>query len=206
VDMRKAVIVSLVILLLSISLLVTVVNANPFFQKGDYNLITINSPQNATYKTNSLTLNFTSKNNFNPSYLSYCYVIDGNDSILKGNIWRSMLKVETRTINQVIISNDSLNIRNEPYPPYTEYLIEGQTALPLLTDGNHNITIYQGPNYETNGVYSPLINVSFIIDTKPISETNILEISNPFFLSILLLIIIVVIASLLLLYFKRKRD
>jgi hypothetical protein len=170
--MKKSFMAAIVASLILVSLMTGMqavggVRANPVYQKPSYDIVTVQFPQNTTYPLDTVSLNFTCKTNFNPSYLSYCYTLDGNGTILFGKVWSAMLKCEQRIVSETVISNDTPSFGSEPYPPYTDYLIEGTAALSSLSEGSHNLTIYRGPNYETAGAYyEPFCTVYFVIDTS----------------------------------------
>ena len=110
---------------------VNLAEANPNFLKGLYCNISIKSPQNGTYNTEPILLNFTVKNNYVSDAYFYFYLLDGQDR-------QSSVKVEEiHVIGQETISNDT-------YVPYTEYTLWGQAVLPSLTDGPHNLTVFMG--------------------------------------------------------------
>jgi hypothetical protein len=146
--------------------------ANPINQKAIYENVTIEYPQTIRYSSNDVSLNFTSQTNSRLtilplSYTSYCCTLDGSGEVLYGEVWARMLKTHQRIISQTVISNDTPSFRSEPYLPYTDYIIEIKTTLSSLRDGNHKITLYKGPNYEsTSAIYTPLCDAYFTINTS----------------------------------------
>lgn len=151
---RTAITLSLILALLIVVIVQSCnfVRANPVYPKPGYDIVSIQSPQNKTYNTDNIPLNFTCRTNFNPDYLAWCYTLDGNATILYGAVWNALLKIEQKVVGQVLISDDSPNPGLEPYPPYTEYTIECNSVLPTLAAGWHNVTVYRGPNYENLAV------------------------------------------------------
>lgn len=169
--MKKAitaiVISSVLISLFAAAQLVEVTVANPINQKAVYEIITMECPQNITYSSDSVSLVFKCQTNFVASYLAYCYTIDGVGTVLYGKVWAQMLKTEQSIISQTVISNDTPSFSTDPYLQYTDYVIEIKATLSSLRDGNHQITLYSGPNYEYSGaVYTPLCNAYFTINTS----------------------------------------
>ncbi len=143
------------------------VSANPVYQKPGYDEAWIESPQNKTYNPAAVSLSFIFITNFNPPYLSFCYTLDGTGEYLTGPIWEAMMKINQSVTSQRVISWDSPSYGSEPYRPYTEYVIEGYTTLPLLSDGAHNITVYRGPNYPAkNAGYESFGTVYFEVNSS----------------------------------------
>ena len=126
---------------------VSLVKANPFF-KDNYCDISIHSPQNITYGTGNIILDFTAKTKdyILPEY-DYFYSLDGED-------FQSSIKVE----DVQIVSEEE--IANESIVPYTETVLMGQAELPLLANGSHSIKVFSGHfvngkiNYVTADPYS----------------------------------------------------
>ena len=153
------------------------VKANPLYYKSSYEIISIQSPQNKTYNTNSLSLNFTSKTNLYPNMLVYHYTLDGNATILYGEISNKLLHVEQKVTNQIIESKDPFDLAYYYYyHPNTQYTIECNSVLPALSDGWHNITIYRGSNYHDGEnlsiYYKPYSAAYFKIDTSNSMSEN----------------------------------
>jgi hypothetical protein len=146
--------------------------ANPINQKAIYENVTIEYPQTIRYSSNDVSLNFTSQTNSRLtilplSYTSYCCTLDGSGEVLYGEVWARMLKTHQRIISQTVISNDTPSFRSEPYLPYTDYIIVIKVTLSSLRDGNHKITLYKGPNYESySAKYTPLCDAYFTINTS----------------------------------------
>jgi hypothetical protein len=126
---------------------VSLVKANPFF-KDNYCDISIHSPQNITYGTGNIILDFTAKTKdyILPEY-DYFYSLDGED-------FQSSIKVE----DVQIVSEEE--ITNESIVPYTETILMGQAELSLLANGAHSIKVFSGHfvngkiNYVTADPYS----------------------------------------------------
>jgi hypothetical protein len=162
--------------------LVSLTTADPLInQKPGYDIVSIHTPQNSTYYSNSnIYLNFTVRTNFHVSYLDWCYQLDGNATVLYGEVWSEMLKVEQRVIGQIVISDDFSGLGDEPYLPYTEYTIECNSVLPPLSDGLHNLTVYRGPNYQFRGAYyTPFSTVYFNVGTSPTETPSQEPASSP---------------------------
>jgi hypothetical protein len=120
--------------------IINLAEANPNLLKGLYCNISIQSPQNETYNTEPILLNFTVKNNYVSDAYLYFYLLDGQDR-------QSSVKVkEIQVIGQETISNDT-------YVPYTEYTLWGQAILPNLSDGPHNLTVFMGWVKEDGVIY-----------------------------------------------------
>ena len=141
-----AIIVGLVLLAVSM-LRVDLIKANPFF-KDNYCDISIRSPQNITYGTGSIILDFTARTkDYIPPEYDYFYSLDGED-------FQSSIKVE----DVQIVSEEE--ITNESIVPYTETILMGQAELPLLANGSHSIKVFSGHfvngkiNYVTAAPYS----------------------------------------------------
>jgi hypothetical protein len=111
--------------------MVNLAEANPDLLKGLYCNISVQSPQNGTYNTAPVLLNFTVKNNYVSGAYLYFYLLDGQDM-------QSSVKIEEiEIIGEETISNDT-------YVQYTEYTLKGQAVLSDLSDGPHNVTVFMG--------------------------------------------------------------
>jgi hypothetical protein len=96
---------------------VNLAEANPNFQIGIYNDISIQSPQNKTYNTENILLNFTAKTVEGYSAYSFFYILDGQSG-------QTSVKVEDiRVIGQKTISPDNSS--------YAEYTLWGQAVFPI---------------------------------------------------------------------------
>jgi len=214
--MKKTALALTIILALLIVAIVQICNfvrANPVYQKPGYDIVSIQSPQNKTYNTDLIPLNFTCRTDFYPNYLAWCYTLDGNATILYGAVWNTLLKVEQKLVGQVLISDDSPGPGYEPYPPYTEYIIECNSVLPPLSDGLHNVTVYRGPNYEFSGVYyTPYTTGYFQVDTSPSPSPSLQETETqqpepfPTTLVVASVAIVAFIGLGLLVYFKKRKH
>ena len=153
--------------------------ANPVYEKPGYDIVTFYSPQNQSFISApnvinlngatayfpwSINLHFTDETDYDFHYLSFCYTIDGNGSMLQGAIWNDLGQVDQTIIKQVDISNDTSG-GNGPFPTYTDYTYDCSATLPPLSDGMHNVTVYRGVNYVYNGAgYTPYGTVYFTVD------------------------------------------
>mgnify|MGYP005865047101 FL=1 len=150
--------------------------ANPEFMKGHYCNISIHSPQNMTYNTENILLNFTAKTQWNipPSYF-YFYNLDGQDM-------QSSVKIE----DVQIVGEE--NITDDTSIPYIETTLLGQVELSGLSNGPHSIRVFTG-QYLTNGtIYALHIDTSgtawFFVDTAGASPSSASSsISEPTFTS-----------------------
>jgi hypothetical protein len=111
--------------------------------------ISISSPSNMSFNTNSLPLNFT-VSHINPlaTEASACYSLDGKDNI-------TLSRGKESSIEKIV----------------TPYNLE----IGNLSDGLHNLTVYAEITYWHYGLSSVLSSVQFTIDTSPptISELSI---------------------------------
>jgi hypothetical protein len=145
--MKRTALTLAIILVLSLAALagIPVVNlagANPIYTKPTYVRISVQSPQNTTYNTQPIFLNFTVETNegdFNA--YPYFYLLDGQDG-------KSSVKVEDiQLVSQKRISDDispyhDIERRTILWDPYTDYTLRGQAVLPNLSDGDHNVTVF----------------------------------------------------------------
>ena len=141
-----AIIVGLVLLAVSM-LRVDLIKANPFF-KDNYCDISIRSPQNITYGTGSIILDFTARTkDYIPPEYDYFYSLDEQD-----------FQYSVRVEDVQVVSEEE--IANESIVPYTETILMGQAELPLLVNGSHSIKVFSGHfvngkiNYVTADPYS----------------------------------------------------
>ena len=182
---------------------VSLVKANPFF-KDNYCDISIHSPQNITYGTGNIILNFTArtKDFIAPEY-DYFYSLDEQD-----------FQYSVRVEDVQIVSEEE--IANESIVPYTETVLMGQAELPLLANGSHSIKVFSGHfvngkiNYVTADPYSATADfIVFSSTASPspeptdyngvrLSETEVI-IGGAF------IVAIVIIGLGLLVYLIRKR-
>jgi len=170
---RTALALTLILTLFSVTFgvqAVKVAKANPIYIKPFYCRISIQSPQNRTYNTEHILLNFTVKINREvfDSY-PFFYILDGQDG-------QSSVKVEEiQVIGQERISNDVPTSGNISYAPYTEYTLWGQAVLSSLSDGRHNLTVFMGADWVISNQASvdPLFaTVDFIVDTTSLEATS----------------------------------
>jgi len=147
---------------------VKVAKANPtIYIKPLYCRISIQSPQNRTYNTEPILLNFTVKINREvfDSY-PFFYILDGQSSVEVEEI---------QVIGQERISNDVPASGNISYAPYTEYSLRGQAVLSSLSDGRHNLTVFMGADWVISNQASvdPLFaTVDFSVDTTSLEATS----------------------------------
>jgi hypothetical protein len=116
---------------------VNLAGANPIYTKPTYVRISVQSPQNTTYNTQPISLNFTVETNegdFNAH--PYFYLLDGQDG-------QSSVKIEEiQVIGQREVSHELSYYAGIYWDPYTEYTLQGQAVLPNLSDGEHNVTVF----------------------------------------------------------------
>jgi hypothetical protein len=133
--------------------IVKLANANPIYIKPLYCRISIQSPQNITYSTEPIFLNFTVETNQGDfDAYPYFYLLDGERESLMVRMLFALPSVkveEIQLIAQKRISDDfSPYERNTiPWEPYTEYTLRGQAVLPNLPDGEHNLTVFMGHDW-----------------------------------------------------------
>lgn len=170
---RTALALTVILTLFSVTFAVQAVKvakANPIYIKPFYCRISIQSPQNRTYNTEHILLNFTAKINQEvfDSY-PFFYILDGQDG-------QSSVKVEEiQVIGQERISNDVPASGNISYAPYTEYTLWGQAVLSSLSDGRHNLTVFMGADWvisnQTSG--NPLFGtVDFSVDATSLEASS----------------------------------
>jgi len=97
--------------------------------------ISIASPSNITYSNNELTLIVTFKFLLDPRYSSLSYSLDGKNSVtvpLTGT-------QEPREVTRTYANGTSVLVNSTLMVPFT---ITGEVALPELSEGQHNITVY----------------------------------------------------------------
>jgi len=184
--MKKTAIALWILLMLVIGIFYfsTPAEANPYMLKPKYCHISIQSPQNETYYSVPVLLNFTTKNSHFPEY-SYFYTIDGQS--LQSGTW-----VE----NVQILGNET--ITNDTAFPYIEYTSWGWAYLPSLNEGAHNLTLYS-VNHDNN--YGDIETIHFNVETQLKVE------SFPTTLITASVFVVTVILTGLVVYFKRfHRD
>jgi len=183
---------------------VDLIKANPNFFKDNYCDMSIHSPQNMTYDTGNIILDFTAKtlDNIPPKY-DYFYSLDGQDI-------ESSVKIE----DVQIVSEEE--IANETIVPYTDTTLKGQAELPLFTNGSHSIRVFSG--YFINGKihyiaadpYSATVDFIVISGTAtPSPEPTPYEESTSFPTSLVIASVIaaaVVLVGLVLLLYGIKRK
>jgi hypothetical protein len=132
IALEQALILALLFSVLAGTQMVNLAKANPNFMKGHYCNISIQSPQNITYKIENIRLNFTAKTHWNiPPLYFYFYSLDGQDM-------QSSVKIE----DVQIVSEE--NITDDTSISYIETTLRGQAELPLLTNGQHIIKVFAG--------------------------------------------------------------
>ena len=185
--------------------IINLAGANPNLLKGLYCNILIQSPQNGTYNTEPILLNFTVKNNYVSDAYLYFYLLDGQDR-------QSSVKVEEiQVIGQETISNDT-------YIPYTEYTLWGQAILPNLSDGPHNLTVFMGwvdsdevIHHANIDPFSATAHFSVDTTTPPSPSPSPQETETepepfPVTLAATVAVSVVVIGAGLLVYFKKRNQ
>jgi hypothetical protein len=126
-------ILALLVLTVAFTYFVGLAKANPMYGvKGLYGEFSMESPQNRTYDGGTIFLNFTVKTN--DKHYPYFYFLDGAG-------WLASVKVEQINIIGAATVSDDVSSSGIPFQPYTEYTIWGQAALPIMSDGEHNLTI-----------------------------------------------------------------
>ncbi len=150
--MKKAAMALWILLMLIIGIFYfsSPAEANPYMLKPKYCHISIRSPQNETYYSIPVLLNFTTKNSHFPEY-SYFYTIDGQS--IQSGTW-----VE----NVQILGNET--ITNDTAFPYIEYSSWGWAYLPSLNEGTHNLTLYS-VNHDNN--YGDIETIHFNVEAQP---------------------------------------
>ena len=154
-EMKKATMTAIVLSILLVSLVgvmqtVWVTEADPY--PNFYSIITVENPRNTTYNVNALTVNFSVKSlTFIHDY-SYYYSIDGNESKYVENM--------TRVQDEGIPINPGI---------YNQTLV-GNFVLSNLSEGRHNLTIYQIWYDQINNPLNEAeakANAQFVIDITP---------------------------------------
>jgi hypothetical protein len=151
--------------------------------------LTITSPSNSTYGSSLLILNVTFKLLLSPSCANVSYSLDG-----KNNATIPLVATHEPVEATITYANGTTVTVNSTFMvPFT---ITGWVAVPELTEGSHNITVYA--KYNANNVIG-LDNstVYFTIDAN--SEQKIPEFSSLTPLLIILLSVTVVRA-----FYKKK--
>jgi hypothetical protein len=182
--------------------LVNLAEANPTYIKPLYCRISIQSPQNGTYNTETVFLNFTVKTNEGDfdSY-PYFYLLDGQSSVEVEEI---------QVIGQKRVSDDVSYYGSTPWAPYTEYTLRGQAVLSNLSDGWHNLTVFMGADWVISNqtIVDPFFaTVHFSIDTTSLEHPQEPQ-SEPFPTTLVAASVasVVVIGAELLLYFKKRNH
>jgi len=156
-------IIGFILLIVSVQR-VSLIKANPYFFKENYCDVSIHSPQNMTYGTGNIILDFTVKTiDYIPPEYDYFYSLDGQD-------FQSNVKIE----NVQIVNEEE--ITNESIVPYTDTTLKGQAELPFLTNGTHSIMVFSGHfingkiQYITSEPYSA--NAEFIVISGTASPSS----------------------------------
>jgi len=131
---------------------VSLAEANFYPFKFPYCSISIQSPQNTTYDTENILLNFTAitLDNIPPKYY-YFYSIDGQDI-------QSSVKINVQIISQEYIANDTIE-------PYTETILSGQVQLPSLTNGPHSMRVFTGGFFDNGTIYPAYMDIDSFSET-----------------------------------------
>ncbi len=137
---------------LSLSILVwlqtvEVAKANPMYNvKPAYESFIIRSPENGSANEGSILVKFTVKTNA-PSDMhnNYCFKIDDAKPVLVANISVVEGTLVSNDVNPNSISDEGIYNPNPPYYiPYVDYVLEGNSSLPSLSEGWHNVTVNRG--------------------------------------------------------------
>jgi hypothetical protein len=97
--------------------------------------ISIMSPSNITHSNSELTLIVTFKFLLSPKYSTLTYSLDGEDNVtipLTGT-------QEPREVTRTYANGTSVTVNSTLMVPFN---IKGEIALPELSEGQHNITVY----------------------------------------------------------------
>jgi hypothetical protein len=167
---------------------VNLCRANPSPTPAIYIIITIENPLNATYNTNTVTINFTDKSNL--GFFCY-YSLDGGD----------IQQIDNMTAVSKELGNDGESLMVD-VP-----IMKGSFVLSNLMDGWHKVTIYQtdGPLIEK---YLSLIGAAKCVDTTFKVDTSIASSpeSFPTTLAVGSIALVIVICAGLLVYFKKHKH
>jgi hypothetical protein len=160
----------------------------PYTPDGEYfplaSPISITSPSNVTYSSNLLTLNVTFKLLLSLSCANVSYSIDGKNNV-------TIPLTATRDLIEATITyeNGTTVTGNATFAPYT---ITGWAALPELTEGSHNITVYA--KYNANNIIAfDNSTVYFTIGTNSEQEIPEFQSSTPLLIMLLSITMIAVI-------------
>jgi hypothetical protein len=162
---RKALALTLIMALLfsavAGSQLVNLGQANPIPEL--YTKLNIENPQNTTYNVNTLTLNFSVESLSFFQWRHFSYSLDGKE----------LMSVANLTVD----SEEFIPIN----PGIYRELLRGNSVLPNLSEGLHNVTVYLIRDASTADAYYgeavPLANARFEIDTTP-PNVPILSLEN----------------------------
>jgi hypothetical protein len=134
--------------------LVSVGKANPI--PDLYTYLTLENPQNTTYNVNTLTLKFSAEFLSFSSSFNFSYALDAQEQKPIENI--------------TIISESGIPIN----PGFYSKTLNGSCILSNLSEGWHNITVYQTGYKEKIFAFA---NAKFMIDTNP-PNVSILSLEN----------------------------
>jgi hypothetical protein len=155
-------IVGFVLLIVSVQR-VSLIKANPYFFKDNYCDVSIHSPQNMTYGTGNIILDFTVKTiDYVPPSYDYFYSLDGQD-------FQSSVKIE----DVQIVSEEE--ITNESIVPYIDTTLKGRAELHFLSNGTHSVKVFSGHfingkiHYITSDPYSAT--ADFIVNSATVSSS-----------------------------------
>jgi len=143
-------------------------------------VVVIENPPKATYNRNTITLNFTVASNW--GIYSVFYSLDG----------QNMTPIEDLTV----VSQEDVNIGKSPR--VDRVTLRGSCVLPNLSEGWHNVTIYQIYQFETyekheTGDILSSATTEFMIDTFSLIE-------------VLPITFVAVIGFSLLVYLKKRKS
>jgi hypothetical protein len=177
-------------------------DANPIYAKPTYVRISVQSPQNTTYNTQPIFLNFTVETNegdFNAH--PYFYLLDGQDGKSSVNVEDIQL-VSQKRISDDISPYHDIEQRTILWDPYTDYTFRGQAVLPYLPDGDHNVTV------SIDLLGNQTIEMDFFASVPfTIHNTSQSESQEPFptVLVVASVVLVAVVGAGLLLYFKKRK-
>jgi hypothetical protein len=170
IERMKAILVVVIISILIGGGLIEIAKADPIPQIDP--VITINSPQNTTFNVSAIEINFTAASNWD--FYSYYYSLDGQELKPVSNI--------------TIITQENYN-KAHNFPIYRT-TIEGNFSLSNLSNGLHNVTVYDvittdfrlGLTHYEKGEPICSANYSFEVELTLISTptaTTIVEVYPP---------------------------
>ena len=125
-----------------------------FILAGPINII---FPTNITYTSNILILNVSTTYLLGPEYANLCYSIDETNNVSIPLTGTQKPRKITRTYENgtIVIVNSTLNV---------PFILNGETTLSGLSEGNHNLVVYANYTANTDIGYDEST-VYFTIDT-----------------------------------------